>query len=280
MNTFINLNGKILNEKNALVSVNNRSFRYGDGCFETIKIVNGKISLAEFHIDRLFATLQLLQFESPSFFTPAFILQSITELVEKNQHPKLARVRLTIFRGNGGLYDPENHHPNYLIQSWVLNPENNNLNENGLVIGTYPNGFKAADTLANIKSNNFLLYAMAAMHSKQQHWNDALVLNHKETFADATIANLFIITNKTITTPPLSDAPVNGTIRRYLLQHLPALGYSVMEQSILPEDLQQADECFLTNAIYGMKWVKQHGDTSFQSKHVFTIHKELIKCLW
>ncbi|MES2776138.1 MAG: aminotransferase class IV [Bacteroidota bacterium] len=280
MNMLVNLNGKLLNEKNALVSVNNRSFRYGDGCFETIKLVNGKISLPEFHLDRLFASLRLLQFEAPSFFTPPFIIQSISDLVERNKHQQLARVRLTIFRGNGGLYDPENHHPNYLIQSWPLKPENNNLNENGLVLGTYPNGFKAADAFANIKSNNFLLYAMAALYSKQQHWNDALVLNHRETFADATIANLFIISNKTIITPPLSDGPVNGTMRRYLLQQLPVLGYTVKEQSISSELLNEADECFLTNAIYGMKWVKQHGDTSFQSKHVFTIHKELIKSLW
>lgn len=280
MNNFVNLNGKILNEKNATVSVNNRSFRYGDGCFETIKIINGKINLIEFHLDRLFASLQMLQFETPSFFTPIFIIKSITELVEKNQHQKLARVRLTISRGNGGLYDPENHHPNYLIQSWTLNPENNKLNENGLIIGTYPNGFKAADDLANIKSNNFLLYAMAALHSKKEHWNDALVLNHKETFADATIANLFIITQKTIITPPLTDGPVNGTLRRHLLKHLPVLGYSVMEQSITPEILQQADECFLTNAIYGIKWVKQHADTHFQCKHVFTIYNELVKKLW
>jgi len=280
MNTFVNLNGKILNEKNAVVSVNNRSFRYGDGCFETIKVTKGKISLAEFHLDRLFASLHQLQFELPSFFTPSFLLHSITELVHKNQHQKLARVRLTIFRGNGGLYDPENHHPNYLIQSWTLNPENNTLNENGLVIGTYPNGFKAADTLANIKSNNFLLYAMAALHSKQQHWNDALLRNHKDTFADATIANLFIITQKTVITPPLSDGPVNGTMRRHLLQQLPALGYSVLEQSISPAQLQQAEECFLSNAIYGLRWVKQHGDANFQSRHVFTIHKELVHSLW
>ena len=280
MNTLVNLNGKLLNEKNALVSVNNRSFRYGDGCFETMKVINSKISLPEFHVARLFASLHLLYFELPSFFTPTFILQSIKELVEKNKHQQLARVRLTIFRGNGGLYDPENHYPNYLIQSWPLNPENNKLNENGLVIGTYTNGFKAADTLANIKSNNFLLYALAAMHSKQQHWNDALVLNHKETFADATIANLFIISNKTITTPPLTDGPVNGTMRRHLLQQLPALGYSVHEQSITPELLTQANECFLSNAIFGIKWVSQHGDTTFHAKHVFTIHKELIAPLW
>ena len=280
MNNFTNLNGKLINEKNATVSINNRSFRYGDGCFETIKVVNGNIGLAAIHMDRLFASLRLLQFECPSFFTPPFLLSSIKELVDKNQHQKLARVRLTIFRGNGGLYDPENHHPNYVIQSWPLNPENNKLNENGLVIGTYPNGFKAADDLANIKSNNFLLYAMAAMYSKQQHWNDALVLNHNATFADATIANLFIIHNNTIITPALSDGPVNGTMRRYLLQHLPALGYSVQEQSITPKDLLQADECFITNAIYGIKWVRQHEETNFTCKHIFTIYNELMKSLW
>ncbi|MEO7312502.1 MAG: aminotransferase class IV [Chitinophagaceae bacterium] len=280
MTQYVNLNGKVINEKNATVSVNNRSFRYGDGCFETIKVVNGEARLAEFHFDRLFASLKLLQFEWPSFFTPIFLLQSIKELVVKNQHQKLARVRLTIFRGEGGLYDPEHQHPNYLIQSWVLNPENNNLNDNGLVIGTYPIGFKAADALANLKSNNFLLYAMAALHSKQHYWNDALILNHKGTFADATIANLFIITQKAIITPPLTDGPVEGTMRRHLLQHLPALGYSVLEQSIAPKDLQQADECFLTNAIYGIKWVQQHRDTIFQRRHILTIHKDLIKSIW
>ncbi len=78
---FCNLNGKIINEKNATVSVNNRSFRYGDGCFETIKVVNGQIVLADYHTDRLFNSLQLLQFESPSYFTPTFIKQSILDLV-------------------------------------------------------------------------------------------------------------------------------------------------------------------------------------------------------
>jgi len=173
---FCNFNGKIINEKNATVSVNNRSFRYGDGCFETIKVVDNKIILADYHIERLFNSLQVLQFECPSFFNAPFILNTILELVKRNQHEKLARVRLTIFRGNGGLYDAENHHPNYLIQSWPLNPENNKLNENGLVLGIFEGGFKAADTFANIKSNNYLLYSQAALHAKQQHWNDALVL--------------------------------------------------------------------------------------------------------
>lgn len=276
---LVNVNGKTVNENNATVSVNNRSFRYGDGCFETLKMVQGKIILPEFHMERLFNGLQLLQFELPSFFSPAFLLKAITELVTSNQHQKMARIRLTVFRGDGGLYDPENHRPQYVIQSWPLAATVNELNENGLVIGTYKKGFKAADGFANLKSNNFLLYAMAALYAKKEKVNDILVLNNNGTYADATIANLFIIEDKTIITPPLSDGPVNGTMRRYLLQQLPALGFEVKEESISEERLVAASECFLTNAIYGMKWVKEHGEHHFNSRHIFTIHREIIKPL-
>lgn len=280
MRNLVLLNGKYLNESEAAVSVNNRSFRYGDGCFETIKVINGKINLATFHVDRLFFSLQLLQFELPTFFTTEFVLRSIQQLTEKNRHQKRARVRLCIFADNGSLYDIENRRFNYLIQSWPLDLSSNTLNENGLVIGTYPNGFKAADNFANIKSNNFLLYSMAAIHAKKNYWNDALVLNHKETFADTSIANFFIIQDKNILTPPLTDGPVNGTMRRYLLQSLPALGFRVKEDSINLSQFLNADECFLTNAIYGLKWVKQFENINFKIKHIYTIYNELIRPLW
>lgn len=274
--SLINLNGKLLNEANAHVSINNRSFRYGDGCFETIRITNNRIPLWQLHWERASSALQTLQFQIPNFFTSDFLLQSILELAKKNGHQQLARIRLTIFRGNGGLYDPENHFPNYLIQSWPLNAALQQMNTNGLVAGIYNDGLKAADAFANIKSNNYLLYAMAALHAKQQHWNDALVLNHKGTIADTTIANLFIIKNGTVLTPPLSDGPVAGTIRRYLLQQLPTIGYEIEEVSIAPEAVYNADEVFLTNAMYGMKWVKQVEDKTYDCHHTATIYQKLI----
>lgn len=275
-----NLNGKIINEKNATVSVNNRSFRYGDGCFETIKVVDGKIILADNHTDRLFNALQSLQFELPSFLTPLFLLRAILELVEKNNQTKLARVRLTVFSGDGGLYDVEGHHPNYLIQSWPLNPENNKLNENGLVIGVFENGFKAADKFANIKSNNYLLYSQAALYAKQQHWNDAMILNHHGNIADSTIANLFLIKGDTILTPSLTDGCVAGTMRRYLLQSLPTLGCIVKEQSLSKRDLYNADTVFLTNAIYDIRWVAQINNHHFGIGPIADLHRLLVQKLW
>lgn len=274
------LNGKFLNESMASVSVNNRSFRYGDGCFETMKLAAGKLALAQLHMDRLFDAMQRLQFTPPHWLTAQYLVEKIEELAKKNSQETLSRVRLTVYRGDGGLYDPENDSPNVLIQCWPLTAQSNSLNENGLVLGDYTEGFKAADQLANIKSNNFLLYAMAAKYAQHNKWNDALVLNHKGYYADATIANLWIIKDHTIITPPLSDGPVSGVMRRYLLQQLPTLGFTISEQSIQPQDLATADEFFLSNAIAGIKWVKQHGEIEFSTRHAADIYHQLVLPLW
>ncbi len=278
--SLVNLNGKLFNEDKAAISVNNRSFRYGDGCFETIRITNSTIPLWQYHQERLFAALHTLQFELPTFFTPLFLLENIRVLAQKNGHQLLGRIRLTIFRGNGGLYDTENHFPNYLIQSWPLNDALQTLNNNGLVTGLYRGGFKAADALANIKSNNYLLYALAALHAKQARWNDALVLNHKGSLADSTIANLFIINGNLIATPPLTDGPVNGTMRRYLLKKLTEAGYFVKEASVLPEEVKEADEVFVTNAIYGLKWVKQFEEREYGCEQAAVIYRQFIQPLF
>ncbi|TAD83812.1 MAG: hypothetical protein EAY75_14295 [Bacteroidetes bacterium] len=236
--------------------------------------------LADLHMDRLFDAIKTLQFQPTSFFTPAYITNLIHELVVKNQHQALARVRVTVFRGNGGIYDAINHAPNLLIQSWPLNPENNNLNENGLVLGLYDGAFKAADALANVKSNNYLLYAMAALYARQQHCNDVLVLNHRKTVADATIANLFLVDKRgAIVTPPLTDGGVAGVMRRHILSRLPSLGYTVLQQPVEVEQLAEAKAVFLTNAIYGIKWVAVFGNCTYERAIVQQLHRQLIEPL-
>lgn len=269
------LNGKFLNSNNAFISVDNRSFRYGDGFFETIKYNQGVMNSWSDHSERFFRTLEALHFDKPAFLTPGYLESNIHELVKRNGHFKLARVRITAFRGDGGIYDAINHKPFLLIQSWSLNPENNKLNINGLVTGIYPDGFKAADPFANLKTNNYLLYAMAALWAKRQHLNDAIVLNHRGDTADSTIANLWIIKNGNIYTPPLSDGPVAGTMRARLLRQLPVAGYPVYEESVTLEMLMDAEEVFFTNAIYGMKWVRQIGDRDYTNSQIQSIYSDL-----
>jgi branched-chain amino acid aminotransferase len=277
---LIYLNQKFINEDKGLVSVNNRSFRYGDGCFETMKLMHGKVLMPKLHTDRLFESMALLQFDCPAYFSPAYVIERIEELAAKNHHQSLARIRLTVFRGDGGLYDAINMRPNLLIQSWPLNAENNKLNENGLVIDVFAKGQKSCDAFSNLKSNNYILYAMAALFAKKQQCNDAIVLNQYGRVSDATIANVWIIENSKLITPILTEGPVAGTIRRYLLENAASHGFFANEESISMERLLQADEVFLTNAIYGMKWVKQCGEVSFSNQMSAAVYQKMIQPLF
>jgi branched-chain amino acid aminotransferase len=277
---LIYLHDKFINEKNGHVPVNNRSFRYGDGFFETVKCLNGKIPLWDFHANRILGTIAKLKFEVQPYFNTDFIHEHIGTLVERNQHKKCARVRITIYRGEGGIYDAINQRPHLLIQSWPLNPQHNLLNENGLVLGVYPDGFKAADAFANLKTNNYLLYAMAALHAKTSHWNDAVVLNHRGNIADTTIANLWIIKNGLIKTPSLAEGGVGGTMRAYLLGQLSSMGFQIEEGTVSLVELAVADEVFLTNAIYGLRWVGSFGDTTYSNRIVSEIFSKTVQPLW
>lgn len=274
------LNGEIINADKALIKADNRSFRYGDGCFETMKAINGKIIHANEHYERFFASLELLQFNKPNFFTANYIHNKIILLLQQNGHTKCARIRLTLFRGNGGLYDAENHFPNYIIQTWQLNESNNYLNENGLVIDVYTEAIKVCDKFSHLKSNNYLSYAMAALWAKNNHLNDALLLNPYNKIADATIANIFIVKEGIIKTPAINEGGVNGIMKNYLLQCLHTEKLLVEETSISIDDVLQADEVFLTNSIYGIKWVKQFANTNYNLQTAAILHKKFIEVLW
>ncbi len=273
---FLFYNGKIMRSDQLLISPDNRSFRYGDGFFETIKVCKGKLVLANYHMERLFTSLDLLQFAPPVYFTPEYITEQVLALASKNDHQKLARIRITIFRGEGGLYDEQNHFPNHIIQSWELNPANNLLNENGLILDFFRDARKVCDHYSGVKSNNFLSYAMAALWAKQQKLNDAILLNPYDRVADATIANVFMVKDGIVKTPALTEGPVNGVMRKHILYSLRKMDISVEETSITGEDLSEASEIFLTNAIYGIRWVKQLGKNGFTNSFSKKLHKDCV----
>jgi aminodeoxychorismate lyase len=279
MHNYFNFNGKIFAGGKAVISPDNRSFRYGDGLFETLRISRGNISLADLHFERLFAGIRHLQFELPGYFTPDYLKQQVLMLCEKNGNLSSARIRLVVFRGNGGLYDADNHFPNIVIQGFALPDRGEQINENGLDIGLYTDGAKACDDLSNLKSNNYLLYVLAALQAKKERLNDCLVLNTNGRIADSTIANLFMVKDDIIYTPPLTEACIAGVMRRYLLASLPAAGFTIEEKPLDIIDIKNADELFLSNVIHGIRWVKSFGSYSYSNQLSATMYHKLIKDL-
>ena len=250
--------------------------RYGDGLFETIRIKDGRIVLADLHFERLLSGARLLQFEPFPLLSPEKLSGEILELCMKNGHSGAARVRLAVFRGEMG---QEDAFPNYIIQSWALGAAGSQPDMPGLALGVFPKGRKACDVFANLKSNNYLIYSMAAMHARQHGWDDCLVLNSLGRIADSSIANLFYVKGDAIYTPPLSEGCVAGVMRRWLIGSLPAAGFRVEEKPVAPEDLLLAEEIFLSTAIRGVRWVSSFAGTVYGNQTAQAVYRTILQNL-
>jgi len=271
-------NGKFTDADKAVLPASNRSYRYGDGLFETMKVKDGVIQLAASHMERLFDGMSILKMDVPALVTKDKLMDIILELCKQNRCEALARVRLSVSRGNGGLYD-EDRKLQYLVECWPLNQSVNRVNENGLVIDIFPDAAKSTDRFSNLKSANFLVYSMAAVYAKENKLNDCLVLNANGKIADSTIANLFLVKGDTIFTPALSEGCVNGVMRKYLLESLAASNYQVEETIVSAEDLLAADEVFLSNAINGIRWVQRFRDKIYSHMKTMEIYRRFCQTI-
>jgi branched-chain amino acid aminotransferase len=277
--SYFNFNGKIFAADTLTIGPENRGLRYGDGLFETIKMTNGKLLFEDDHFARLWKGLKVLQFDLPKHFSPENLQEQIVALAKKNEHVASARIRLNVFRGDGGLYDAVNHSPNYFIQSWQLPENNGDLNSNGLVLGIYPDVKKTYDILSNLKHNNYLPYLMAALHAKKEKWNDAIILNSADRICDTTIANIFIIKDEIIYTPSLSEACVAGVMRNYIIRNSKTAGFELIEKELTIEDVLQADEVFITNTIRNIQWVRSINDKTYSNTTIKKICTALLPAL-
>jgi branched-chain amino acid aminotransferase len=268
--------GQFYRDDKLIVGAGSRGLRYGDGVFETMKVNHDRIQLGNYHMERLFAGLKLLEFECPANFTPDYLLDKILQLSHRNGHSLLARIRLMIHRGNGSLHDPENHYPHHIIQCWSLPAANHEWNVNGLVLGVHRKAKKSMDVLANSKTNNYLGYILAALEAKHQRWNDAIMLNSADRICDSTIANIFLIRDGIIITPKLEEGPVSGIMRRYLIENFITAGIKVEEQAVTEELISDAQEVFLTNSSFGIRWVRTIGNKEYDSEQCRSLYNQFI----
>jgi branched-chain amino acid aminotransferase len=273
MRGLIFFNGELVPADTKLAGASNRGLRYGEGVFETIRIVNGKIPLLSHHFDRLSHGLQTLQLEIPAGLSPAYLSEAILLLCRKNNMESSARTRLTIFRG-------EERESCLVIESMPIPDGYDQFNEKGWTIDIYKEIKKSCDILSNLKSNNYLPYTIAAAYAKSQALNDCLLLNSYERICDSTIANIFWIKDKQVFTPPLSEGCIAGVMRRYLVEKIHGAGLPLEEKICTRQKLQDADEIFLTNALFGIRWVQQLADKTYINKMSLQFYKQFIKTLF
>ena len=272
MSQFINFNGSLLDETSPVVKASNRSLRYGDGLFESMRWENDRISLGDFHFERLFHGLDILQMERPPDFTADYLFTQIRELCKKNGQ-ETARIRLNVFREESPALFPENNRPQFIIEMADL-PESN---PTPLRVTVFDDEKKSTGILSNLKTNNYLTFIMAVKYAYQNGFDDALILNTRDGICEATSSNVFFIKDRSVFTPPLSEGCVAGVMRRHLLKRLPGLGFSVHEVPVTREMVSEMDEVFLTNAIRGIRPVKCIANCEYTKKLTEAIVGSLTK---
>lgn len=271
----ININGRIYKDTVAAVPFDNRAFRFGFGLFETMLMKEGVIQFKEYHFDRLFSGLKKLKFVMPDLMDRKWLESEVLRTVKKNKLEKLCRIRLQVYAGRGGLYDGQNQWSEFVIEAIPINAQLLQLNEHGLNVGIAEGLQKSPDSIANFKSTNALIYALAAKQAKENNWDDALVCNTYGNILECSYANVFWIKGETVFTPPLSEGCVAGVMRRHLLQDLPVKGVNVEEKPFTLKDAEEADGVFVTNAIRRFKWVSRINDFEYPIDKILPLYEKI-----
>lgn len=255
----------------SVITTDNRSFRYGDGLFETLRIRQHQILWWQYHQQRIQHGLACLHYTQPSHFSMATLHDAIITTARSYDADNV-RIRATLYRNEGGLYTPTQSEFAYHIEASLLHTDPLPDLADGLRVGICPTVRLAIDTLSNCKTTSALRYVLAAQYAQQQHWNDAILLNTREELAEATSSNIWLVRNGVIYTPPLESGCVMGVLRAFILRMLQHSCIKIVEKPLTIQALAQADEIGLSNVISGLRWVQSVADIPQKrySNHLLT----------
>lgn len=246
MGLKIYINGQILPQEDAKISVFDHGLLYGDGVFEGIRAYNGKIFTLNQHLDRLYDSATAISLKIP--LTKDEMAHAIKKTMEANNLTD-SYIRLVVTRGVGKLgLDPNKcATPQVIIITDTIELYSKTLYEKGLdivTVTTIRNHFSALDP--KIKSLNYLNNILAKLESIQAGAGEALMLNKDGYVAECAGDNIFIVKNNTLLTPPESAGILIGITRNIVMELATEIGIQVKEELMTRYDLYIADECFLT----------------------------------
>ncbi len=252
---YVNNNGTILPSNEPSIYSGNRAYSYGDGLFESLRILNGKVLNIGPHLNRMTEGAKAIKMRLPAHFNEAFFVEKFNELILKCGITEGGRIRVSIDRLGGNTYSPESNEVSYFIEVYPIELNLFGLSGKGLEVDLYQDIRKVKDALSNFKTKNGLLYVMASISAREKGLDDVLLMNDKGQILESSHSNLFVVSNGVLYTPSLSDGCLAGTMRMQVINLALKNSLKVYETSILPSNLLVADEVFLTNAVRGISWV-------------------------
>ncbi len=252
-------NGKVDVLGSGVVPVGNRGFHYGDGLFESIRIINGKPCFLDNHVNRFKQGLLAMKIKPDDSFSWGKIERELLQLIGLNGIEKGGRARITMTRSSPGFYSPQAEvGMDYLIEAEAIDSNQFSLNDRGMEINVFQEIPKQINSLSRFKTLNCQIYIMASLYARENQLDNALILNDKDCIIESANSNIFLVSNRVLYTPPLEDGCVGGTMRMEVINTALRHDIKVYETSLRPQNLLVADELFLTNAIQGVQWVSAY----------------------
>jgi len=264
---FCNYNGHLTSIYEPVVSFANRAFRYGDALFETIRVINRKPMFITDHLKRIKLGMTTLRMNVPNDFSAENISALINELITHNDIENDVRVRLTVFRNEGGFYTPKVNDISFLVETEDLEEKGGYVfNKKGYAIEIYHEIKKNKNKLSNLKSGNALLYVLAGIYKRDIKMDECILLNEDNNICEAISSNIFIVKNGALYTPALSEGCVDGILRKQIINIAQQNRILCYEIPIVFNTMMNADEVFLTNAVRGVRWINQYKTKAYTNK--------------
>ncbi len=270
---LISFNGVLTNADDKIFNSHSRIFKYGDGFFESIKLIQNKAQLFDLHYDRILRASHFFHLPLNPKWTKEYFIEHLEWLSLKNGLSH-ARCKMIFYRDSDGLYMPEKDKTGFIIEL-KESTSKYKINDKGLKLSDYPFILKGSNFLSFFKSMSSQQYVLAAIHARNNDFNAVLMYNETGRVAEAHHSNVFIIKDSEIITPPLSEYCLDGVMRHFLIDQFKLLGHQIKELPISEQDILEADEMFLCNATQGMMWVENYKDRFYQFQTIFAIHAQI-----
>ena len=248
MSATVNVNGRITPECEAVISVFDHGFLYGEGIYETMRTYGGRPFLFDRHVRRLRRSARMIELALP--FSDDQLASQIRATQTAAALDGEAYIRVLITRGVGELtYDLKaTPSPSVVI---IVKPQIDPATE------VYDKGVRVVivDVVRNhpatvnpmIKSNNLMNSALAMQQALRSNAFEGVMRNYKGELTECTTANLFIVKDNVALTPPLEAGLLPGITREFLFDVGKEAGIEVVEKTLFDDDLFRADEAFLTS---------------------------------
>ena len=269
---WLQLNDRLVPEAEAVISVSDRGFLYGDGVFETMRAYGRRVFQLDAHLDRLSASAAALSIRLPR--TASQIRGDIGRVLDTNALDD-AVVRITVSRGRGrrgaGVAGADT--PTYVLVADMLPPDLHTKQTAGIRLGVTTLRRVPDDVLpAAAKHTNYLNSILAVEEVARAGADEALLLNAGLHVAECATANIFCLRRGRLWTPPSGAGILSGVTRAVVLDLAAHAGLPVEESLFGLDAIHDADEVFVTNSVVGLCPVRAVDTTAYAVPGATTQH--------